>query len=103
MHYNKVWWFLQGKTISAPQQKCSAKGPKTLLRYENFRWRETNRAEQKNQQGLIPVSGLSDKIPPGEFMESSWQSLGIPSGIPVRVTELLASECNRAAGLWIDH
>lgn len=38
--------------------------------------RETNRAEQKNQQGLIPVSGLSDKIPPGEFMERAGSHWG---------------------------
>ena len=66
--------------------------------------RETNRAEQKNQQGLIRVSGLSDKIPPGESVEragSHWGYL-VYKRNPARVTELLASECNRAFTATVD-
>ena len=66
---------------------------------------QQNRAAEPT--GLIHVSGLSDKIPPGEFVEWAGSHWGYPQSIRGTLQEslnfLLMDVIELSQWLWIDH
>lgn len=90
-----------GRPSLLPSAEGPLQAPHSLpVREKLMMERETNRAEQKNQQ--VVDSCVRFMTRSHQENSQNEQSLGIPSGTPVRVTELLASECNRAFAVTVD-